>query len=506
MNERTNLIVKPLETTVYNIIDFGAVPDGETICDAAIQKAIDACGEAGGGTVYCPPGVFHTCSLVLRSHITLYLSTGCTLLAQIDRDNRGYKFQGSPFLKCFIYAMNLEDVLITGSGTIHGQGDAYWHKLNKKLTEERPYHNYAERAGWADVAQHWYQPDFDRYGQMIALYDCKNCRIGNINMTMAPGFNILMHGCTNMTVTGVNIHGPYHGPNTDGIDINSCSRVLVSNCNVHTGDDCICMKSMGINGNIKVCKDIAITNCILSTACNGIKMGTESIGGFQNISISNCVITCEDDAQQNRAIGGVCIETTDGGHNENINVLNITMRNVRAPLFVYLGARVRQFPPMTEEEMKAFKPGGVKNINFTNITAMGASITSSITGAPGYPIENLNLDNVTISYRGGEDETLARAEVPERPRMYPETSVYGKGAAGGLYCRHAKNISIAQMKVCAEAPDGRPGFIFDDVHGLDLIGVRVGQRSGDMPAILTRGCTDVNLYASPAETTVEEDN
>jgi polygalacturonase len=481
---------------VFDITKYGAVPDRAALSTAAVQAAVEDCARHGGGVVFCPPGDFLIGTVRLRSNVSLCLSAGCALWGSAHLEDYSGSEPGNPFTMSLISAVNCVNASVVGLGSINGQGNLFWEKTENSTLSDDDYFLGGERAGWGEPLQHFYSAK-PRYARMLYFERCRGCLIEGVKLIDAPCWCLNLCGCEDARVHGVTIDAPLHGPNTDGIDIDSCSRVRVSDCNIRTGDDAIVLKSIGMPGADATCRDITVTNCCLTTPCNGFKLGTESVRGFENIVFSNSVISNEDATPRHKSLGGVVIESTDGGHNRNIMVSNIAMINVSAPLFVYLGARGRVGPwsPQPGAD-RAFSPGSIKDICIRNLSAQGADITSSVSGMPGYDIEGLSLSDIHIRYDGGQPGDLIEREPPERPRVYPETTIYGKGVAGGLYMRHVRGVSISGARLISARPDGRPPVILDDAKDVDIMGLRTSKPANGKPDILLRGCGKVNLLGA----------
>ncbi len=255
--------------------------------------------------------------------------------------------------------------------------------------------------------------------------------------------------CDDVRIAGITVKSLVNA-NNDGIDIDSCRRVVISDCNIESGDDAIVLKST----TARVCADVAVSNCVLSTRCNALKMGTESNGGFQNIAISNCVI-------YNTRLAGVALEIVDGGTMDRIAVSNITMNGVGAPIFLRLGNRARPF----KEGMETPRMGAMRNITISNIEATGANPTGcAISGLPGEAIENVTLSNVRLSFEGGGTKADAERAIPEMPTDYPEYRMFGKLSAYGFYCRHVKGLKLLNVQVQSAKPDQRHAVVLEDVE------------------------------------------
>ena len=322
-------------TTFFNIRDFGAKGDGQTIDSPAINAAIDAASQAGGGTVVFPAGTYASYSVRLKSNICLQLEAGAILLAATPGENAGYdpaepnefnKFQDfghSHWQNSLIWGEDLENVTICGQGLINGAGLIRGEK---------------------------YKPGIGN--KAISLKLCRNVILRDLKMLMCGHFALLATGVDNMTIDNLTID-----TNRDGLDIDCCRNVRVSNCTVNSPwDDAIVLKASYGLGFFRDTENITITNCFVSgfdkgTLMDGtyqrndpqapdkefvtgrIKLGTESSGGFRNIAISNCVF---------ERCRGLALETVDGGVLEDIVISNITMRDiVNSPIFLRLGARMR---------------------------------------------------------------------------------------------------------------------------------------------------------------------
>ncbi|MHC4808427.1 MAG: glycoside hydrolase family 28 protein, partial [Planctomycetota bacterium] len=245
---------------VYDVCDYGARTDGKTLCTKSIQRAIDECARDGGGTVYFPRGTFLSGTIYMKSGVTLRLDVGCTLLGSADLKDypptvqafRSYTDNYTD--KSLIYGENLERIAITGKGTIDGQGQAF-----KGPYKVRPY--------------------------MIRFIQCRNVTVENVTIRNSPMWVQHYLACDDVRISGITVRSVVNA-NNDGINIDSCHRVIISDCNIRSGDDAIVLKST----SARPCRNVTVSNCVLSTRCNALKMGTESNGGFENIVITGCSI------------------------------------------------------------------------------------------------------------------------------------------------------------------------------------------------------------------------
>jgi polygalacturonase len=458
----------------FDVRRFGAAGDGKTVDTEAINKAIEAAKAAGGGTVVFPAGTYLSGSIHLQSHVALLLDHGATIEAgPIDRapcdtpePNPWDKFQDfghSHWHNSLIWGENLDDVAIYGTGTIHGA------TLSRSANANSP-------AGTGNKA--------------IALKSSRNVTIRDITISHGGHFAILATGVDNFTVDNVKID-----TNRDGIDVDACRNVRLSNLTVNSPfDDGICPKSSFALGVARATENVTITNCQVSgydegTLLDGtykrsvrygrdrdrgptgrIKLGTESSGGFKNITISNSVFDyCR----------GLAIETVDGGPIEDVAIDNITMRDiVNAPIFVRRGNRART--------PGAPAPGVLRRVTISNIVASGVSDAEGIlvSGIPGYPIEDLRLSNIRIHYKGGGTKADAALDPAEKEKDYPEPDMFGRMPSYALFARHVTGLDVREADFSFDAAELRPALQLRDVTRVDIDNVRAQTPGGDVRELL----------------------
>ena len=463
----------------YNVRQFGAKGDSAAFDTDAINRAIDAAASAGGGTIYFPAGKYLSFSIRLKNNITLFLDNGAVLIAADPNQGKGgydapepnawdkyQDFGHSHWHNSLIWGENLQNISITGPGVINGKG----------LTRSGN-----TKEGVANKA--------------IALKLCRNVVLKDISVLTGGHFCLLATGVDNMTIDNLKLD-----TNRDGFDIDCCRHIHMSNCSVNSPfDDAIVLKSSFALGFAQFTEDVTITNCSVSgfdigTFLNGtykrenaakvpdrgvvtgrIKFGTESNGGFRNITISNCTFEfCR----------GLALETVDGGILEDISISNITMRDVQGALFfLRLGARMRG-PDETPI-------GKLRRINISNVVAYGANpdYASLLAGIPGYAIEDVKLDNITILVKGGASAEQSANIVPEKEKAYPDPQEFGKMPAYGFFIRHVKNITVTNVELKLENEDFRPPFILEDVSGAVFINVRA-PHAANTPSFILKNVTD----------------
>ncbi len=372
-------------STIFNVRDYGATGDGKTLDTAAINKAVEACAKAGGGTVYVPPGTYYTGTIVLQSNVTLNLEAGATLqtsmspadFAQVENPWR----PGSTSLGPVIWAEDAEKITITGRGTMEGTGEYWWVATAGGLP--RP-------EGVPEVQRGGDRPQF------IRLVRCKDVVIQGITLHHSASWNIHPLFCENVKVDGVTIESPARSQNTDGINPDSCKNVQISNCRIDTGDDCVTLKSGvdAVGREVgKPDENIAITNCVMMHGHGGVTIGSEMSGGVHNVVISNCVF-------QNTDVGiRIKSQRGRGGVVEGVIGVNIVMQDVPDPFQIttYYHGNDKPSDVFPVDEGTPRYHGFL----FNNITARGAKNAGSITGLPEMPIEDITFNNVHIDSASG---------------------------------------------------------------------------------------------------------
>jgi polygalacturonase len=452
-----------------SILDYGAAPDGRTNCTKAIQRAIDDVFQAGGGLVYAPPGQFLVGGIELKSRVTLYLEAGCAILGSKSFDDYAYH-PGPPVTgdangHHVIFAQNAEDVTLCGPGTVDGQGEAYW----EPRTDRPPV---APEDAWKEGATgHYRVKDNNRRpSPMVEFAQCRNVRISGVTLKNSSGWTLRPIACETVIIDGVRIRNPIHGVNTDGMDITASRNVFVSNCDIFTGDDAICLKSENPYGDLLPTKNITITNCVIVTSCNSFKLGTATHGAFENIVFSNSVLYADAGSPlYTRSSGGICIEMVDGGSIDGITVSNIRMQNVRAPIFVRLGERTKKEGTF------------LRNVLIDGIDAAGAIVSSSITGVPGLRPTDVSVSNCRIRTEEQGQPEWAHREVPEVETKYPEARMFGRLPSYGFYVRHADRVRLRNIECVTDRPDARPAVVCDDVEDIILSGLDLAAPAGGAP-------------------------
>jgi hypothetical protein len=456
---------QPSPVSAMDVRQAGARGDGRTKDTHALQEAIDKVARAGGGTVYVPPGIYLTGSLELKTNVTLHVEAGGTLLGSTDladyRPLPGPNPKGDANDKHLIYARGAENIAITGAGVIDGQGQAFWAPTGRASV--------APEDLWRDVATYDWKP-LARPSPMVELVECRNVRIHDITLRNSPGWTLRPLACDTVSIRGLKIRNSVIGPNTDGIDPTCSQNVMIADCDIQTGDDTICLKSDNPYGPMRVSRNITVTNCVLSSCCNGFKIGTSTQGGFENITFSNTVIHNGDVPYNQRVIAGLAIEVVDGGWIDGLLISNISMKNVRTPIFLRLGNRGGG------QAVKV--PGHLRRVTISGVRATGAILTSSITGIPGHRVRDVTISDVQIeTLENGKTEWVART-IPEQEQSYPEARMFGRLPGYGLYVRHVDGLRLSGIQISSPDGDPRPMMVCDDVRNLavrEVTGTPSGQ-------------------------------
>ncbi len=480
---------------VLDVKAFGVTGDGKTLDTPGVNKAIEAAAAAGGGTIRFPAGSYLCQSIHLKSNVALYLDMGSKIVAadppgydaaEPNQWNQYQDFGHSHWHNSLIWGEGIENVSILGPGLIWGKG------LSRGAGGQGPR---AETPGVGNKA--------------ISLKNCHNVVLRDFSILHGGHFGILATGVDNFTVDNLKID-----TNRDGIDIDCCRNVRVSNCYVNSPwDDGICLKSSYGLGSAKPTEFVTITNCYVSGCfeegtlldatykrfgpevrvphTGRIKFGTESNGGFRNITISNCVFEgCQ----------GLALESVDGALLEDVTVTGISMRDIiTAPIFMRLGSRMRgpQGTPV----------GTLKRVIVSDLVCSNcvSRLGSVISGIPGHAIEDVKISNIQVQHQGGGTKENAAIQPPERENAYPEPTMFGNMPSHGFYLRHVKGIQLDNIEIEAMKDEMRPAFVLVDVADADFFRVRT-PKVADVPVFAMHDVAgiEVHMCKGVADTSIEK--
>jgi polygalacturonase len=527
-------MAKPGMAAEFDVRAYGAKGDGAALDSPAINRAILAAEKVGGGTVVLPPGKYLSFSIRLRSHITLRIEKGATLLAATPSPALGHydppepnewgdefqyqDFGHSHWHNSLVWGEGLENVAIVGQGLIDGTA----------LLRNASYIN--ERAAGpnntlsGDAASKARRPATDPVGQgnkALAFKNSKDVRIEGVTILKGGHFAVLATGVDGLEIRNVTID-----TNRDGLDIDASQQVRIRDCRINApSDDAIVLKSSYALGAVRDTTHVSIERCVVSgydtgTLLDGtrmrtmqkapdgdgptarIKIGTETNGSFRHISIRDCRF------ERSR---GLAFESVDGGTIEDVTVSHLQMHEVaNAPIFLRLGNRARG-PAGT-------RVGAIRRIRISDLTADAADSRYGavlIAGLPGHFIEDVQLENIRVVARGGltpeivarQPESLingfflrgpeagvfgprAPLDVPLRDKAYPEPSMFGLLPASGIYARFARDLRVRNVRISFQQPDSRPKVVLQHVEGVRLESVVI---EGDAPALVQQEVSGLTI-------------
>jgi polygalacturonase len=484
----------------FDVREYGAKGDGKSLDTPAINEAIKAAALGGGGTVVVPAGTYLCYSIRLKSKVVLELGMGATILAadppapgdtgyDLAESNQPWEnyqdFGHNHWHNSLIWGENLEHVAIQGPGLIWGKG----------LSRGEGEGPVAETPGVGNKA--------------IALKNCHNVLLRDFSILHGGHFGILATGVSNLTIDNLKID-----TQRDGIDVDCCRNVRISHCTVNSPwDDAICLKSSFALGYACNTEMVTISDCMVSGSYlegamldasfkrfpstsdvdrNGrIKFGTESNGGFKNITISNCVFD---------GCMGITILSVDGAQIEDVTISNVTTRGtVASPIFLRLGSRMRG--------PAGIPVGSIRRVNISNIVSSSNSsdICSMIVGIPDHKIEDVKISNVLVQHSGGGTRKDAALQMDEKEKEYPEPKMFGTTPANAFYIRHARRIEIRDFKIIAQEKEERPCFILEDVEGGEFSNIKFPERQ-QAPKFVLIGVKDFAVVDSRplADTDIKE--
>lgn len=405
--------------SVFTITDYGAVADGATLSTHAIQRAIDTAADAGGGRVDVPAGIYLTGAILMRSHIELHLSPGAILLFSTKPEDYPVvysRWEGElreVHASC-IFGMNLENVAVTGRGTLNGMGQPWWDKQRNSPAElqyPRP--------------------------KLISFDCCERVTLRDLKLVDSPSWTVNPIRCSDVTIDNLSIHNPADSPNTDGINPESCRNVRISNCHIDVGDDCIAIKAGTEDTEERVaCENITITNCTMVHGHGGVVLGSEMSGSIRNVTITNCVFQHTDRGIRLKSRRG------RGGTVEDIRISNIVMEDVICPfilkLYYFCGPRGKdkyvwdKNPYPVTAETPCFR-----RIHFSNITARNVHAAAGfLYGLAEQYISEITFDHIDIS--------MAERAVPGIPAMM---AGIGEMHNRGFYLGNVKHISFHHVTI-----------------------------------------------------------
>jgi hypothetical protein len=462
------------EPHLFDITAYGAKSDGQTINTSAIQKAVDACHAAGGGTVLVPKGVFVSGSLRLKSRVTLKVAKDAILrgspnIADYTVDTAElhwgafWKFAASQWRQCLIYAENAEEIGVEGPGTIDGQGGSERKVFPNANDPRRP--------------------------MLVRLVGCRKVSVRDVMLLDPAAFTTFFVRSEDIHIEHVTIRSR-NSPNGDGLDFDGCKRVRIKDCDIDSGDDGIGPKVFHPDWPNE---DFEISGCRITSRWHAIRVGAESIAPIRRLTMRDCVFTqCQ---------GGIKIEASEGALFDDVSFSGIEMKQVCQPIMV-LASRFA----FSAHNTSARPPAGrIRNVRFADIRAVAGvgdnvglksetgtedpfkRLCSAVVSRPGMHIEDVVFSNIDLTFPGGGTaEQASRLDVGELLEssnyMKWATPFDGEVPASALYLRHVRGVRLENVRLTVEKPDARAFIAGDDIEGLTLQGV-AARAPGPVPGL-----------------------
>ncbi len=458
---------------VFNVRDYGATGRKEDSARVAIQKAVDACAKAGGGTVYLPPGEYTSGTIHLRSHVRFFIDSGATLFAAKDP-----ALFDAPSL---LYGKDLENLTIEGRGTIDGQAQYVWRLNDHDDAYIRDNQILAQALGKPLMrsfpvgdSEHGFFP------RMIHLVRCKDVRIAGLSILHSPSWNINPYACERMVIDGVYIYSsPKEAVWADGIDPDGCKDLRISNCTIVTGDDALVFYSSDGWGPALPCENITVTNCRLSSASSALKFCDGIKNCVRNVTIDNCVITA--------ANRGIAFMNFSGGYVENVVLSNLVVNTQRFDWFwwgngdpIYFS--IRRNPEEDDSRPNTPPAGSIRNVIIRNVIAHGKG-SCLISGHRESWLENISLENVKLF-------------LSTDPAAAYDRSVHA------MQFRYARHLTVKDVEVVWEKPESskwQSALYFQDASGLKVEGFEGGPGKPDAPVIVLKQVEDGAITNSKSQ-------
>jgi hypothetical protein len=456
----------------FNVKDYGARGVKAENARSAIQKAVDACAQAGGGTVYLPAGDYTSGTIHLRSHVRFFLDSGATLYASKD----AAEFD-APSL---IYAKDVDNITIDGRGTIDGQAEYVWRLTDHDDAYIRDNQLLAKAMG-VPLMRSFPKGDAEHgfFPRMIHLVRCKDVRIAGISILHSPSWNINPYACERMVIDGIYIYSsPRDAVWADGIDPDGCKDLRIMNSTIETGDDALVFYSSDGWGPALPCENITVTNCRLTSASTALKFCDGIQNCVRNVTIDNCVIT--------GANRGIAFMEFSGGYVENVVLSNLVVNTQRFDWFwwgngdpIYFSIRRN---PEEEDSRPGTRPAGsIRNVIIRNVIAHGQG-SCMISGHHDSWLENISLENVKLF-------------ISTDPKAAYDRSVHA------MDFHYARNLKVRDVEVIWEKPESakwQSALHFHDVSGLRVDGFVGGPAKPEAPAILFNQVDDATISNSQA--------
>lgn len=406
-----------------------------------IQEFIDQCSENGGGKVILEKGTYVSGTLCLKDGVTLYLERGALLLGSGDIGD--YPDNASCFTdavghkrgKALICAFGADGIGLEGEGVVDGRGGEF--------PPEHP--------------DHLIRPF------LVRLVECRNVSVKGIGLRQSAAWCLHIQDSVGVRVEDISIFNRCNG-NNDGIDIDGCSDVRIENCMIDSGDDALCLKSTSNHS----CRNIRIKGCQVTTNWAGFKIGTESVGDFEDIEVSGC--TFYD-------VKGCAVKVVpvDGGNVRGLYLHDLVMHNCTGPVFFSTGERLRQYFDVRRQQPGSMEQVRLERIRVHAVSARGGTYEGRpwgnakgcivLSGLKEYPLKDFLIKDCEFSMPGGMGEG-PRGPVPEMGVQYPEFHLFDPLPCWGIYVRHGQNIVFENIRMEKRGEDARPMACAEDAENV----------------------------------------
>ncbi|WP_293667875.1 glycosyl hydrolase family 28 protein [uncultured Parabacteroides sp.] len=435
----------------FSLKDYGVKGERSENVTNSVQQVIDKCNKMGGGTVFFPPGDYLCGTLVLKSNVTLWLEAGATIWGSRNKeDYRQSKqisetagFENLPSSPVLIYADRVQNVSIRGKGTIDVQAEREYLPL-KHLDPFIEEETVIARKSGVEMKQFY---KVEPSTCMLFIKNSSNILIEDVTFWESSGWTLHLQWSEKINIRGCRIYSSLvSGVNADGIDIDGCKDVCISDCIIKTGDDAIVLKTTLKEGHAESCENITVSNCLLTSTSSALKIGTETYADFRYISFANCIIR-----DTNR---GLSIVVRDGATVEYVSFSNIQLETKRKhfnwwgngdPIWI-----------VVKKRNENSKIGKIDNVRFDGISGSGEG-TSIIEGfSSDYPLGKIVLNNVDL-------------------KMFPEC-LPDKRATDGFKFSNVEYLSLSNMNITWDGkksePNWRYTYYLEKIKKLELHRVR----------------------------------
>jgi polygalacturonase len=478
-------VLPQIPERIFNITDYGAVGDGQTMNTEAFRRTINACSNAGGGTVVVPPGLWLTGPIELKSRINFHVERGAVVL--FSRDHNDYPIIKSPtrgyVVASPLYGFNLEDVAITGSGLLDGSG-ATWRPVKKSKVTASLWKEFVSSGGVVtDNGTMWWPSQSAANGEqylrqlraskdkkdltpddfvqardfmrpiLLFLSKCKRVLVDGITLENSPSFAMYPDRCEDVVIRDVKINNEYWAQNGDGIDIASSKNVLIYKCTVTAGDDGICMKSSRDKSDNAALQNVVIADCVVYHAHGGFVIGSNTDGGMENISVKNCDYIGTDIGLRFKSARG------RGGTVKNIYVSNIYMKDIVNEAILF-DTYYEQNEATAEPQPVTGLTPIFEDFHIDSIYCNGARQAVRVDGLPEMPVQDVTIADACISADRGFTSKFASGFTLKDVKILPRT-----GEVYSLY--QTKDFNL----VDAYCPPNTDTFM--SVAGSGTAGVRI---------------------------------